>query len=209
MSTTNKKNLNGLYVLTSADLISETALLTSVEQTLQGGARIIQYRDKSNHVDKRLQQATALKKLCSHYQALLIINDDVELAQRSNADGVHLGKADASLADARARLANKIIGVSCYNQFELALTAAAGGADYIAFGSFFSSATKPEAAHADTALLTQAKKELQLPVCAVGGITADNAANLIQAGADMVAVITDIWTAADISARSQQYAALF
>lgn len=204
------KSLRGLYVITDEKLILPIRLAESVEQALRGGARIIQYRDKSDDHAKRLHQASKLKMLCEKYQATLIINDDVELALQIDADGVHIGKHDASLAATRKQLGdNKIIGVSCYNNLELALDTEKHGADYIAFGSFFSSATKPEAIRADKALLIRAKQTLNIPVCAIGGITLQNAASLLQAGADMVAVITDVLGAKNIYDHCTQFSALF
>lgn len=204
-----KKPLRGLYVITDETLIPQNQFSESIEQALRGGARIIQYRDKSNDIIKRMQQATALKKLCNNYHATFIINDDVELALQIDADGVHIGSQDTTLASARRILGNKIIGVSCYNQLDMAVRAEKNGADYIAFGSFFPSNIKPHAIRADIPLLTRAKQELKIPVCSIGGITLHNAPALLDAGADMIAVITDIFAAENISDRCQKYAALF
>ncbi|HEX5637182.1 MAG TPA: thiamine phosphate synthase [Gammaproteobacteria bacterium] len=209
MTASANKILRGLYVITDEKLIPQNRFTESVEQALRGGASIIQYRDKSNDSVKRTQQATALKALCDKYHATLIINDDIELALRVDADGVHLGKEDANLSLTRQQLGNKIIGASCYNQFDLAVSAEKNGADYIAFGSFFSSSTKPEAVRADSALLAMAKKKLKIPVCAIGGITLEQAPSLILSGADMIAVITDILNSNDIEYRSKQFATLF
>ena len=204
-----KKPLRGLYVITDETLIPQNQFSESIEQALRGGARIIQYRDKSNDIIKRMQQATALKKLCNNYHATFIINDDVELALQIDADGVHIGNQDTTLAIARRILGNKIIGVSCYNQLDMAVRAEKNGADYIAFGSFFPSNIKPHAIRADIPLLTRAKQALKIPVCSIGGITLHKAPALLDAGADMIAVITDIFAAENISDRCQKYAALF
>ena len=190
--------LNGLYAITDAKLISQSNFLATVERALQGGAGIIQYRDKSNDQKKRLQQAAALKKLCARQGATLIINDDLELAKAVDADGVHIGIDDTPLQQARQSLGgNKIIGVSCYNQFELAQQAASQGADYIAFGSFFPSSTKPHAVPAELKLIRKAKQQFDLPVCAIGGITINNASPLLNAGADMLAVVSSIFGESD------------
>jgi thiamine-phosphate pyrophosphorylase len=202
-------SLRGLYIITDEKLIPRDAFASTVEAALRGGARIIQYRDKSADHIKRLQQARELKILCQHYRALLIINDDVELAGAVDADGVHIGMHDMSLQQAKTILGKKIIGVSCYNRFELAQSAAQQGADYIAFGSFFSSSTKPDAVRADVELIHRAKRELTLPVCAIGGITLQHAPALTQAGADMLAVITDVLAADNIERRCQQFSSLF
>jgi len=197
------KQLAGLYVITDEHLIAEENFIQNVEHALQGGASIIQYRDKSQNRDKQRRQAHALRKLCNQYHKTFIINDDIELALETDADGVHIGINDAPLSDVRKQLGNdKIIGVSCYNDFSLALSAQQLGADYIAFGSFYLSSIKPEAKKADTALLTKAREQLQIPVCAIGGITSKNAAPLINAGADMLAVISDVFSNADTKTAS-------
>lgn len=204
------KQLHGLYAITDEKLIAENTFTETVEQALLGGARIIQYRDKSNNVKKRISQAAALKTICQQHNALLIINDDIELAIEVDADGVHIGIHDMPLQQARTKFGiEKIIGVSCYNKFELAEQAVSEGADYIAFGSFFSSSIKPEAAQASTDLLIAAKKEFNIPVCAIGGITSDNAKTLIDSGADMIAVISDIFASTEILKSSKTLADYF
>ena len=200
--------LHGLYAITDARSFAGRDMGECVEQALLGGARLIQYRDKSEDQKQRLQQAQALRALCDQHRALLIINDDVALAKQVGADGVHLGIDDADITEARAQLgADAIIGISCYNRFELAEQAAAQNADYLAFGAFYSSPTKPAAVRAEIELLRRAQ-QFNLPLCAIGGITAENAAVLIEAGADMLAVISGVFAAADISAEAQRFATL-
>lgn len=202
--------LHGLYAITDAKFMPPEIFTEKARKTLQGGASIIQYRDKSNDKIKRLQQASALKNLCEEYNAIFIVNDDYQLAIDTNADGIHIGMNDISLNDARNKVGkNKIIGVSCYNQFELAQQAEKDGADYIAFGSFFSSPTKPDAKPAHIDLLIQAKKQLHLPVCAIGGIDIHNAPSLISTGTDMLAVISHIFNTDDIVSASTQFTNLF
>lgn len=202
-------NLAGLYVLTDNHLTPDERLNESVEQALRGGARIIQYRDKQSSDAIRLQQARALNQLCREYDALLIINDDVELAAQSGAHGVHLGRDDAALAAARAYLGTQfLIGASCYNQIALAEIAISSGADYVAFGRFFTSSTKPEATQADIQLLQRAR-ELGVPVCAIGGITQNNATLLIEAGADMIAVVAGVFGQPDIVQAASHLSSLF
>jgi len=202
-------NLSGLYVLTDNRLTPDEQLIESVEKALLGGARIIQYRDKQSSEATRLQQARTLNQLCREYEALLIINDDVELAAQSGAQGVHLGRDDAALVAAREYLGNRfLVGASCYNQIALAETAIRSGADYVAFGRFFTSSTKPEATQADIQLLQQAR-ELGVPVCAIGGITQDNAAILIEAGADMIAVVAGVFDQPDITEAAARLSSLF
>jgi len=194
-----KDRLKGLYAITDQQLITEENFSESVEATLQGGTRIIQYRDKSNNQDKRLQQARTLRALCHQYHAICIINDDIELAKAVNAHGVHLGKDDFSLTKARQVLGkNAIIGVSCYNDLDRAIAAEKDKADYVAFGAIFSSTTKPEANIAGLDIITKAKQQLSIPICTIGGITQENIQQVIQQGADMTAVISGIFSADDI-----------
>jgi thiamine-phosphate pyrophosphorylase len=200
---------HGLYAITDAEFKSE-ALAAQVELAIQGGARVIQYRDKSDDTAQRLAESEAILAVCRHHNIPLLINDDIELAAHIGAHGVHLGRDDAALAAARERLGESaIIGVSCYNRFELAQAAEAAGADYIAFGRFFSSGTKPQAAQAAPELLQRARAELHCPVVAIGGITPDNGAQLIQAGADMLAVIRGVFAADDVTQAAQSLQKLF
>jgi len=191
--------LKGLYAITDERLIAEENFSQTVEAALQGGASIIQYRDKSSDQNKRLQQASTLNTLCKKYQALCIINDDIELARTVNANGVHLGKDDALIAQARQTLGTEaIIGISCYNDLDLAIAAEQSSADYVAFGAMFSSSTKPEASDASLTLISEAKQKLSIPVCAIGGITEKNIEQLIQHEADMTAVINSLFSASNI-----------
>lgn len=201
--------LTGLYAITSQPRDTEQ-LIEQVSQALAGGARIIQYRDKSSDHVRRIDEAQALLNLCHEHQAPLIINDDIELASRIQADGIHLGQQDTALNDARNRLGEHcIIGISCYNDFSLAQRAAADGADYIAFGAFFPSGTKPSALAASPDLLHRAKQELEIPVVAIGGITPHNAAALLDAGADMLAVIQGLFAQPDIKLAARAFSSLF
>jgi len=194
-----KNNLNGLYAITDQHLITEEDFSKSVEAALQGGTRVIQYRDKSDNQNKRQQQASLLRALCHQYHAICIINDDIELAKAVNAHGVHLGKNDLSLRHARQVLGeNAIIGVSCYNDLDRAIAAENYNASYVAFGAIFSSSTKPDAKVAGLEIIAQAKQQLSIPVCTIGGITQENIQQVIQQGADMAAVISGIFSADDI-----------
>lgn len=199
----------GLYAIIDTALI-EQAPLDAAEQVIQGGARVLQYRDKKGSGSVRLQQAQELQQLCQHHGVPLLINDDVELARAVNAAGVHLGRSDAGLLAARTLLGpSKIIGISCYNELQRAQDMAQQGADYIAFGSFYASHTKPGAVHAPLSLLTEAKKTISVPLVAIGGITPEHTAELIEAGADAVAVINDIFASNDYYKAARQYAMLF
>ncbi len=195
-----------LYAITDNSLIKEEFFLETVEKAIIGGAKIIQYRDKSHDQQRRFQQAQALLKLCQQYKIPLLINDDVALAQQIGASGVHLGKNDTDISIARAKLGNKaIIGVSCYNQLSLAKGAVNSGADYVAFGRFFQSCTKPEANSCSLKLLSEARQQLSCPIVAIGGITPNNANLVIKAGADYVAVIHGLFGQIDVQAAAQAY----
>ena len=203
------RTLKGLYALTP-DLDDTMRLMQMAEQCLEGGAHLLQYRNKQADENLQRQQAESLLKLCRKFSAPLIINDNPRLAAAIDADGVHLGREDGAIGSARKLLgAEKIIGVSCYGNLQSALDAQQQGADYVAFGSFFASPTKPEATPASLALLSNAKQALRIPLVAIGGITLANAPALIAAGADAVAVISAVFGAHDIAAATRDFAGLF
>jgi thiamine-phosphate pyrophosphorylase len=196
----------GLYAISDGP---RADLLDACEKALHGGATVLQYRDKTAEHQRRGDEASALARLCARYRAPLIVNDDIELAADVGAAGVHLGKGDATVADARLSLgAQAIIGVSCYGSIERARQAAQEGADYLAFGAFYPSPTKPTALRATPDLL-RAAKPFGLPLVAIGGITPDNAQLLLNAGADFLAVVSGVFGAADPAAAARRYAALF
>jgi thiamine-phosphate pyrophosphorylase len=199
--------LRGLYAITP-DVADIELLSRKVEQALVGGAVALQYRNKLLARDKRLAQAHRLAALAHGYGVPFIVNDDIEIALAVGANGTHLGKDDADLRAARERLAGKILGASCYDRIELARAAVAGGADYVAFGSVFPSPTKSAAVRAPLSLFGEATS-LGVPLAAIGGITLENAPQLLAAGADLLAVISDLFDAADVAARATQYARLF
>ena len=202
--------MQGLYVITDSNLISEINFIKSIEQAIIGGAKIIQYRNKNKQSHKYIDLAIALKDLCQQYKIPLIINDDIQLAKQIKADGVHLGKDDLKLSMARNILGNDaIIGISCYNKISLAQQAIANGASYIAFGSFFSSSTKPQATPCNIDILRQARKTFTCPIVAIGGITPNNGSELITAGADCLAVIHGVFGQPDITSAAQKYSQLF
>lgn len=210
MPTKNKlQNWRGLYAITP-DAVPTVKLATQVEQALQGGAQVVQYRNKQLDALQRCEQALTLRALCQAYKVPLLINDDVELALAIGADGVHLGLGDLDPAIARQRLGtDAIIGVSCYDQFALAYDAYIAGADYVAFGSFFPSPTKPLAIQASTRLLRHAKNMLPIPTVAIGGITLENGSALVVAGADMLAVIGGLFEGDDVRVTAKLFTALF
>ncbi|MCP1602636.1 thiamine phosphate synthase [Pseudomonas citronellolis] len=205
--------LRGLYAITDSKLLADGRLLPYVEAALRGGARLLQYRDKSADESRRLREAEALRELCERHGATLIINDDAELAARLGVS-VHLGQTDGSLAAARALLGRTaIIGATCHGSLQLADQAVAEGADYVAFGRFFQSLTKPGASEASPELLEQARARFaNVPLVAIGGVSLDNAPELIGRGADLLAVINALFAAdtpAEVERRARAFAALF
>ncbi|PPC94212.1 MAG: thiamine phosphate synthase [Methylotenera sp.] len=200
--------IQGLYAVTP-DIENTDLLLEKVTLALQGGANILQYRNKLADAGLRKDQASALLPVCRQYHVPLIINDDVALCQSLDADGVHLGGTDGDIAAVRQLLdAHKIIGTSCYNRLDLAQQAATQGASYIAFGACFASSTKPHAPVAPLDLFAQAKP-LGLPMVAIGGITLETAQLAIQAGADAVAVINALFANDDVIASAAKFNQLF
>lgn len=201
--------IKGLYALTP-DSTDTADLLRRVRLALSGGVRVLQYRNKIANPALRLTQAQALRAVTREFGVTLIVNDDAQLAARVDADGVHLGATDGDIKTARALLGNnRLIGVSCYNQLSLAHSAVLAGADYVAFGAFYSSGVKPDAAVATLDLLRDARAGLSVPIVAIGGISAENGALLVQAGADALAVISAVFDAADIQLAAQNLAKLF
>ena len=199
-----------MYAITDNHLIHEINFHQAIKSALQGGANIIQYRDKTNDAEKHLVQTLKLRELCDQHDALLIINDDIQLTIASKADGVHLGKNDVSVAKARKLLGGQyLIGQSCYNDIDSAIDAELQGADYVAFGAVYNSPTKPDAATVTLETLKNAKPRLSIPVCAIGGINIQNARPVIATGIDMIAVISDLFTHKNIQERSEALSSLF
>ncbi|MGD0960273.1 MAG: thiamine phosphate synthase [Methylomonas sp.] len=199
---------HGLYVITQSAARMRPDLPAAVEAALKGGAKVVQYRDKTS--TGKLSAAKQLLALCRAYQVPLLINDDVELALAVAADGVHLGKEDGDILAARRRLGETaIIGVSCYNDVNKALAMQSRGADYVAFGRFFPSNSKPQAPPADIATLQTAKQILTIPIVAIGGILPENGEILLAAGADVLAVIGGVFDSADPETAALAYQSLF
>lgn len=203
--------LSGLYIITDEKLTpyENGQIFEKVEKALRGGANIVQLRDKTHSDEFLFFYAQRLKEISHKYNAIFIINDRIELALEIDADGVHLGKEDTDIEKARKALKDKIIGISCYGDLEKAKLMETLSADYVAFGSFYPSPTKPQAKLVDKKILIEAKKILKIPICAIGGITLENAKELIELGADMIAVISDIWKAKEIEKRARGYSLLF
>jgi thiamine-phosphate pyrophosphorylase len=211
MATLTKGLTPGLYAITDSQLTPPETLIASVEAALRGGAVLVQYREKTATLTERIQQASDLQAACANAGVPLLINDDAELAKRVGAAGAHLGQSDHSLLAARRLLGDDaIIGITCHGDMALAAAAHEGGADYLAFGRFFGSSTKPEAPAANPAVLTEARR-FGLPLTAIGGITLDNGGPIIQAGADMLAVIGGVFTGTPdgIERRATQFTQLF
>lgn len=201
----------GLYGITDSTLTPPDRLLASVEAALRGGAVMIQYREKQAPMAEKLAQARSLKSLCESANVPLLINDDPELAKRVGAAGAHVGQGDTSVLEARRILGEQaIIGITCHAELALARSGVEQGADYLAFGRFFNSSTKPGAPAASPSVLTEAKR-FELPLTAIGGVTADNGEALIRAGADLLAVVGGLFGGSDedIERRALSFARLF
>ena len=197
---------NGLYAITDGP---RDDLLAACEAAIDGGAVLLQYRDKTDDAARRLAEARALADLCARRRIALIVNDDIDLALASGAMGVHLGEDDGDIARARAKLGPcAIVGVSCYDSIDRARLLGSAGADYLAFGAFHPSPTKPNARTATPALLREAKP-LGVPLVAIGGITAANGAALIEAGANYLAVISAVFGTRDVRGAARSFAVLF
>ena len=199
--------LRGLYAITP-EYEDETRLLDQVYEALDGGIAALQYRDKKASFSLKLHQAKAFSAICRTRGVAFIVNDNIDIAIASGADGAHLGRDDGDLAAARSKLKGKILGVSCYNSLDSARAAVAAGADYVAFGSVFPSPTKPAAVRAPLSLFGEARA-LGVPLVAIGGITLENAPQLLGAGADALAVISDLFEATDIAGKARAYGKLF
>ena len=202
-------NISGLYAVTPDELNTQT-LCKKVEAVLQGGATLVQYRNKAANKNLLLQQASALLVLCRAYAVPLIINNHLDLCAQINADGLHLGITDCDLGAARRLLGtDKIIGASCYNQVDLALKAESQGASYATFGACFSSDTKPNAVNAPLSLFASAKQHINIPLVGIGGIALDNAGAVVAAGADTIAVVSALFNAEDITETTRQFTSFF
>ena len=201
--------INGLYAITP-ELENTGDLLDKTRQVLEGGAQLVQYRNKSANRILLREQAGLLLQLCREYTVPLIINDYLDLTIEIGADGLHVGQHDAAIAKARNQLGdNKIIGASCYNNLNLALQAEKEGVDYVAFGAFFPSLTKPNTVSATMNLIAEAKNKITVPIVGIGGIRLTNAKKIIQSGCAAIAVCNDLFQSVNIKAKAAQYAQLF
>jgi thiamine-phosphate pyrophosphorylase len=200
---------SGIYLISDYKNLAIDDLLDKTEKILDVGISLFQFRDKNSKYEIKKSAALKLQTLCKKYNTLFIVNDDVVLAKEISADGVHLGRDDMDIDLARKILGNKIIGVSCYNNLEDAITAEIMGADYITLGSFFNSPTKPEARKIAIDLLPIAKSKLNIPVVAIGGITPENGKQLVDNKADFLAIISGIYASTDIINSVKAYKNLF
>ena len=201
--------MKGLYIVTP-DWDDTQKLLDTTEMALRGGAALVQYRHKTADETLRREQAERLLELCRRYQRPLIVNDHVDLCLALDAEGVHIGGADMSLAQVRAILgADKIVGASCYGDLQLARNAHRDGASYVAFGGFYPSRVKKYPVTTPGGIIGESKSEVPLPVIVIGGMTEENAAPLVARGADMVAAISSVYSAADPETSARGFARLF
>ena len=202
--------INGLYVITDENLIAESDLKRYVEQAILGGAKVVQYRNKHSDYETKVTQAEAILQLCNLHSVPLIINDDISLCAEVGADGVHLGQEDSDIADAKDHLgSDAIIGITCHDSIDLAIKAQELGADYVAFGRFFPSQTKPDAKPADISVLEKAQSMLNIPTVAIGGINIENAEQVINAGASSIAVAGAVFANADPKGQAEKLSKLF
>ena len=201
--------MKGLYLVTP-DWDDTDKMLAATEQAMAGGATLVQYRHKTASEALRHEQAAALLKLCRAHRKPLIINDHVELCMALDADGVHVGGTDASVAQVRERVGTaKIVGASCYGTLQLAKDAAAAGASYVAFGGFYPSRVKKYDVSTPPSVISDALQSISVPICVIGGMTVENAKPLVDLGAHMVAAISSVYSSDDQRAAASSFAQLF
>lgn len=201
--------LRGLYVISDDTLTPEHSMLAQIEQTLKAGAKIVQYRDKVSTNEKKAKNAHKIQHLCRQYEALFVLNDAYSLAINEGFDGLHVGKSDYDKIEQIRKDYGGILGISCYGDIDQALKMQAIGADYVAFGSFFASPTKPNSAVVPLEVLREAKEKLDIPICAIGGINRENIDQIMAQSPDMTAIISDIWRAKDIEAQAKYFVQRF
>jgi thiamine-phosphate pyrophosphorylase len=204
-----RKKLEGLYVITDDNLTPDNSLYDQVIKSLQGGASIVQLRDKKSDSTIIRQKAIKLQAICKEFNALFVLNDKVELAIELGCDGLHIGKSDHYRIEDIRKNFKGVLGVSCYGDIALAKEFENKGADYVAFGSFFNSPTKPNSNIVHLSTLTIAKNRLNIPICAIGGINSKNVSNVMSRSPHMVSLISDIWDSEDITKQSNFYSNFF
>ncbi len=203
--------LKGLYIITDKKLIPRDRFIERVEKVIRGGAKIIQLREKGTPEDEIIRLGKVLLEITRRYGIPLIINDSPELAEKIGADGVHLGKDDTEISEARKILGDEaIIGVSCYGEIERGLKAEREGADYLAFGTPFFTPTKPDRKPTPFEILKEAKRRIKtIPLFAIGGITKENAKSVLETGVDGIAVITAVFSSPDPEEAARNLADFF
>ena len=201
--------IKGLYAITP-DLADLNILIHKTQLAVEGGAFMVQYRSKIQDRDVKMQQCAAILRLCREYKIPCIVNDDVDMCRILEADGVHLGEKDDNIAEVRRILGeDAIIGSSCYDQLNRAKQAQNEGASYVAFGAMFETLTKPHAPRATLELLREAKSQIQIPIVAIGGITMNNAHDVIETGIDAIAVINSLFKAKTIKETAEIFSKMF
>lgn len=203
------KRLMGLYGITDTTLTPYDRVIDMAKEAIDGGMKILQLRDKSSSDDELFDIAKELLALCRASNVLFIVDDRLELLKRLDADGIHVGKDDRHIREFRDEIKGKIIGVSCYGDIDRALEMEREGASYVAFGSFFVSPTKPKAGIVEQKVIKEAKSKLKIPICAIGGLSVENSKDIVEYGADMLAIVNDLWSAPSISKRAEEYKLLF
>jgi len=200
-----KRRLNGLYVITDNNSTPSNKIFSQVKEVLEGGATIIQLRDKKSSDEVVKQTALKLQELCKDYDATFILNDKIDLAIELQCDGLHIGKSDYERFEEIRKVFKGIIGISCYADIALAKKFENLGADYVAFGSFYTSPTKPDSNIISLETLSYAKENLSIPICAIGGINSKNLYEIMRHKPDMVSIISDIWNSNNIEKQSSFY----
>jgi len=205
----NSSKLNGLYIISDDILTPSYTIIQQVENALKGGAKIVQLRDKKSSLEQVKQTALALESLCKHYKALFVLNDKVELAIELGLSGLHIGKSDYHRVTQIREDFSGVLGVSCYGDVAFAKEMQNIGIDYVAFGSFFSSPTKPNSNIVSLEVIAEAKKQLDIPVCVIGGLNSENIHLVMQHKPDMISLISDIWKDEDIQNKANFFASLY
>lgn len=203
------QKLSGLYVITDDNLTPLVTIVDSVKKALSGGARIVQLRDKTSNDETIEKTALSLQDLCREFGALFVLNDKIDIAIKLSLDGLHIGRSDHAVFDDIRMKFKGILGVSCYGDIDLAYDFEGKGADYVAFGSFFNSSTKPSANIVDLSVLSSAKVKLSIPICAIGGINRLNLNSVMKHKPDMICAISDIWNSDSITHCTEEYANAF
>lgn len=204
-----RENLRGLYAITDNTLTPSDTILDQVTKALKGGAKIIQFRDKESSDEYTKTISLKLQKLCEDYDALFVLNDRANIAIELGLSGLHIGRSEYKYIPEIRRRFNGCLGISCYGDVSFAKDVERMGVDYVAFGSFFASKTKPDSELVNLEILSQAKEYLNIPICAIGGINIDNVSSIVEHNVDMVAIINDIWNSEDTEKKAREFAKFY